>query len=209
MVDLAVLPAFIGVILLFLIPPGPDMVYMIAVGLAGGRRAALQAILGIGTGMLVYAALVVVGVGEIARAMPLLLTLIKLLGAAYLLWLARGAIRDAREPHVDVELATGRWYLRGATVSLTNPKLILFFLAVLPQFLGDAPEPTLQLAMLGAVNVAAEVLLYGTLGVLAGTLHARVRRRPRATRLLQLGAGAVYALLAVAIVVETLAGPGP
>ena len=85
MVDLSVLPGFLGVILVFLIPPGPDMAYMLAVGLEGGRRAALKAILGIATGMSVYTAAVVVGLGEVAKSHPDLLTGLKLLGATYLL----------------------------------------------------------------------------------------------------------------------------
>ena len=134
MVDLSVLPGFLGVILVFLIPPGPDMAYMLAVGLEGGRRAALKAILGIATGMSVYAAAVVVGLGEVAKSHPEWLTGLKLLGAAYLLWLSVTTVRHAREVAAIGDVAAGRWYLRGLSVSLTNPKIILFFLAVLPRF---------------------------------------------------------------------------
>lgn len=77
MVDFTVLPGFIAVILLFLLPPGQDMAYMIAVGLQGGRRAALKAILGIGTGMAVYAAAVVLGLGAIVNAYPLVLDAVR------------------------------------------------------------------------------------------------------------------------------------
>src|SRR5687767_14764105 len=82
MVDLTVLPGFIAVIMLFLVPPGPDMAYMLAVGLQGGRRAALAAIVGIGTGMTIYAAAVVAGIGQIAKSYPLLFDALKLVGAA-------------------------------------------------------------------------------------------------------------------------------
>ncbi len=70
MVDLTVLPGYVAMILLFLGPPGPDMAYMLAVGLEGGRRAAVKAILGIGTGMSVYVAAVVIGLGKIAQTYP-------------------------------------------------------------------------------------------------------------------------------------------
>lgn len=207
MVDVAVLPAFIGVILLFLIPPGPDMAYMIAVGLQGGRRAAVRAILGIGAGMSVYAAAVVFGVGELVRTFPAVLAVLKLLGAAYLLWLAFSTIRGARHAQNDPasDLPTGRWFTRGVLVSLTNPKVMLFFLAVLPQFLGAAENVTAQLAMLGAVNVAAEVLLYGAIGLMAGTLRARFAGSRRATSTLHYLAAGVYLLLAVAVIIETFA----
>lgn len=91
-VDVAVLPGFVAVILLFLIPPGPDTGYMVA----GGRRHALKAILGIGTGMSVYAVAVVVGVGRFAASQPLLLQAVKVFGALYLLWLAWVPLRHAR-----------------------------------------------------------------------------------------------------------------
>lgn len=206
MVDAAVLPAFIGVILLFLIPPGPDMAYMIAVGLQGGRRAAVWAILGIGTGMSVYAASVVFGVGELVRTFPAVLAVSKLLGAAYLLWLAFSTIRGARRAQDDriSDVPTGRWFTRGVLVSLTNPKVMLFFLAVLPQFVGAAENVTAQLAMLGAVNVAAEIVLYGGIGLMAGTLHARFAGSQRTTSTLHYLAAGVYLLLAVAVVVETI-----
>lgn len=204
MVDWTVLPAFLGVILVFLIPPGPDMAYMLAVGLQGGRRAAVKAILGIATGMSVYAAAVVIGLGKIADTHPHLLAALKLLGAAYLVWLAITTVRHARETSAVASVRPGRWYFRGLLVSLTNPKLILFFLAVLPRFTGNASDITMQMALLGAVNVTTELVLYGTIGVLAGAFHARFTNSRRAGAILNYVAATVYALLAGFIVVEAI-----
>lgn len=205
MVDLAVLPSYMAVILLFLAPPGPDMAYMLAVGLEGGRLSALKAILGIGTGMSVYAAAVVAGMGEIARSHPSVLDAVRILGAAYLLWLAYVTMRNARRAvngHGDI--ATGRWYLRGALVSLTNPKIIIFYLAVLPQFIGSAENPALQMTVLGAINVLMEVILYGCIGVLSGFFHTRLTGSTKATAVLHYAACVVYVVLAAAIAVEIL-----
>lgn len=199
MLDLSVLPAFIGVILVFLAPPGPDMTYMLAVGLQGGRAAAVRAILGIGTGMSVYAAAVALGLGAIAVTYPAALTGVKLIGATYLLWLAVTTFRSARGAAAELQVASRRWFLRGLLVSLTNPKLILFFLAVLPRFLGQAQDATAQMAMLGAVNVATEVMLYGAVGVAASAFHDRFSSRPQAQRLLHYLAAAVYLALALLI----------
>lgn len=204
MVDLSVLPSFLGVILVFLIPPGPDMAYMLAVGLEGGRRAALKAILGIATGMSVYAAAVVVGLGQIAQSHPDLLTVLKVLGAAYLLWLSVTTVRHAREASAIDHVPSGRWYLRGLSVSLTNPKLILFFLAVLPRFTGHASNTTAQMALLGAVNVCTEFLLYGAIGALAGTFHERFTSRPRASAALNYLAATVYVVLACVIIIDAV-----
>lgn len=205
MVDPTVLPGYVAVILLFLGPPGPDMAYMLAVGLEGGRRSAVKAILGIGTGMSVYAAAVVAGMGEIARSHPLVLDAVRILGAAYLLWLAYVTARHARRAisgHGDV--TAGRWYLRGVLVSITNPKIILFFLAVLPQFIGSADDPGLQMALLGAIDILMEVLLYGCIGVLAGFFHARLVDSTKATAVLNYMACTVYVVLAGAIFGEIL-----
>jgi threonine/homoserine/homoserine lactone efflux protein len=203
MVDLTVLPGFVAVILLFLAPPGPDMAYMLAVGLEGGRRSALKAILGIGTGMSVYTTAVAVGIGEIAQSHPFVLDAVRMLGAAYLLWLAFVTMRNARHTVSGYgAVTTGSWYLRGVFVSLTNPKLLLFFLAVLPQFMGSAESSGLQLAILGAVDVLAEVVLYGAIGVLAGVFHARLGGAKSASAVLNCAACVVYVVLAATIVVE-------
>lgn len=205
MVDLTVLPGYVAVILLFLGPPGPDMAYMLAVGLEGGRRSAVKAILGIGTGMSVYAAAAVAGMGEIARSHPLALDAVRILGAAYLLWLAYVTMRHARRVisgHSDV--TAGRWYLRGVFVSITNPKIILFFLAVLPQFIGSAGNPGLQMAILGAIDILMEIILYGCIGVLAGFFQARLVDSTKATAVLNYIACTVYVVLAGTICGEIL-----
>ncbi len=205
MLDFSVLPGFLAVILVFLAPPGPDMMYLLAVGLKGGRAAAVRAILGIGTGMSVYAATAVLGLGRVAADHPGALTVVKLGGAAYLLWLAVTTVRHARAGGTAAEGATdGRWYLRGLLVSLTNPKLILFFVAVLPRFVGHAEHVQAQLAMLGAVNVATEVVLYGAVGVCAGTLNSRFVNRPGAQATLSYLAATVYLALAALIIVEAV-----
>lgn len=206
MVDVTVLPAFVAVILAFLVPPGPDMAFMLAVGLERGRAAAVRAILGIGTGMTVYAAAVVLGVASMAERAPILLDVVKVLGAAYLLWLAWHAFRAAHRPDgSSANQPTAHAYWRGVIVSLTNPKVILFFLAVLPQFVGEAESTTAQLAMLGVVNVAMEVLLYGAIGVLAGAFQARFANSRRGGVVLHTIAGIVYTLLACFVLAEVVA----
>lgn len=205
MVDFAVLPGFIAVILMFLIPPGPDMAYMLAVGLEGGRQAALKAILGIGTGMSIYAAAVAIGMGRIAQSHPMALDAVRVLGAAYLMWLAFMTLRNARHTvSGPSDIRASRWYLRGVFVSLTNPKLILFFLAVLPQFIGRAENSGLQMAMLGAIDVAMEVALYGWIGVSAGKFRVRLMCTKNATTVLNYIACVVYFVLAAAIATEVL-----
>jgi hypothetical protein len=95
-IDLSVVPGFVLAVILILIAPGPDLAYMVAVGLGSGRRAALSAIAGICSGMGIYALIVIAGLGTIVASSPLALTVIKIFGAGYLLWLGIGAIRSPR-----------------------------------------------------------------------------------------------------------------
>lgn len=203
MLDVTVLPAFVAMILMFLAPPGPDMMLMITVGLQGGRTAALKAIAGIGTGMAIYAAAVVLGVGFVAARYPALISALELIGAGYLFWLAWSSARHANEAAMQPTIS-GRWYGRGLAVSLTNPKLMLFFAAVLPGFVGHAANVTGQLALLGAVNIALEVILYGSIGVFAAQFGDRLTRRPQAGANLHRIAAVVYALLAGFIVYDAV-----
>ncbi len=204
-VDVTALPGITAVTLLFLLPPGPDMAYMLTVGLQGGRGAAVKAILGIGTGMGVYAAAAVAGIGRIAESHPVVFDAVKMLGAAYLLWLAYVTVRSAhRNVNGAPDVKTGRWYLRGFVVSLTNPKIMLFYLAVLPQFIGDAQNVSVQLAMLGAANIVTEVVLYGGLGVFAGVFHSRFRKNRKSQAVLNYIACSVSVALAGAITTGVL-----
>lgn len=208
MIDTTVLPAFIAMILAFLIPPGPDMMFMIAIGLQGGRTAAIKGILGIGTGMAFYAAAVTLGLGLVTARAPWLLSALMLLGAVYLLTLAWSSLRRGRDRGTQLQDAgvSERWYLRGLTVSLTNPKIILFFMAVLPQFTGTATSIPAQLAFLGAVNVMTEVLLYGGIGVFAGTFRNALMRNRGAQAVLNYVAALTYLGLAIFIVFDVLSG---
>ena len=207
--DISVLPTFLATILIFLAPPGPDMIYMLTVGLKAGPRAAIRAISGIGTGMAVYALIVTAGLGGVIAAAPNILLLIKIVGSGYLFWLGSSTLRSAQRnaSHTDnetvLENETG-WYRQGLIVSATNPKILLFFLAVLPRFLGDATNTTAQLAMLGAVNVATEVVLYGTIGVFAGQLTSKINPQGRVSRIIEYIAAAVYFGLGLVILGEAL-----
>ncbi len=159
--------------------------------------------------MAVYALIVTAGLGGVIAAAPNILLLIKIVGSGYLFWLGSSTLRSARrnDSHTDnetvLEIETG-WYQQGLIISLTNPKVLLFFLAVLPRFLGDAANTTAQLAMLGAVNVATEVVLYGTIGVFAGHLTSKINPQGRVSRTIEYIAAAVYFGLGLVILGEAL-----
>ncbi|WP_309132585.1 LysE family translocator [Brevibacterium sp.] len=205
MIDWTVVPTFVTAVVLVLIAPGPDMAYMVAVGIEGGRRAAVRAILGVCSGMVVYVLAVVAGFGALVSSQPWLLTALKIFGAGYLLWLGVSVLRRGKQTAADREHPPSEnWYFRGAVVSLTNPKIALFFLAFLPQFIGDADSPAVQMAMLGILDVLIELVLYGAVGLFAARFHTRLAADGRAGMVLSIIACAVYLLLAGAVIVDLL-----
>jgi threonine/homoserine/homoserine lactone efflux protein len=143
-------PGFLVVVGLILIAPGPDMAYMVAAGLAGGRAAATRAAFGISCGVTVYVICVAVGLGALVQSHAGLLVGIQLVGAGYLAWLAHSALQESRGgPALTAKPGGRNWFRRGLVVNLTNPKIALFFIAFLPHFLGRATSPALQLLVLG------------------------------------------------------------
>ncbi len=209
-VDLTVLPAFLVAVLVILVAPGPDMAFMVASGLNGGRRAATRAAFGITTGVTVYVLLTAAGLGALLAAAPTAVNAIRLAGAGYLAYLAWSTWRNAGPATgsgLDGDLGAGvgqHVFRRGFLVNLANPKIALFFTAFLPQFLGDVTgNPAVQLLMLGLVLQALGLLVDLAIGYAAGTMRDRVLRRPAVRRTLDRLAAAVYAALAVVLLGES------
>jgi threonine/homoserine/homoserine lactone efflux protein len=203
------LALYVLAVFLAMIAPGPDMLFVLAVGVRGGPRAGLLAALGAATSEVVQITAVAAGLSALFAAAPAAFTVLRLCGAAYLLYLGVQALRSARRGSpVDAAPAaaqlSGRYaYLRGFLTNLVNPKMVTFAVAFLPQFvdrgLGHVP---LQFAVLGAIFVAFEVLVDGTVGLTAGRLGAWLSRRRRARQALDVGSGTIMVALAGRLALE-------
>jgi threonine/homoserine/homoserine lactone efflux protein len=155
----------------------------------------LLAATGAATGEVVHISTAAVGLAALFRAAPLLLDTVRLLGAAYVLWLG---IRAFHHRHQGVGegnqagTSANRAYWRGLLTNLLNPKVALFTIALLPQFTdSQAGSLAFQFLVLGACFVALEIAVDGTVGILAGRL-ARLLRARNARRNLNLTAGSIY-----------------
>jgi threonine/homoserine/homoserine lactone efflux protein len=209
-IDLAPLPAFLVAAVIICLAPGPDMLYVVGTGLAAGRSAATRAALGITLGVSVYVVLTAVGLGAAVVGFPALLTALQVLGAGYLAWLARRTwqeSRDTRPTPVDAD-PDRHWFRRGFLVNLTNPKVMLFFVAFLPQFLGAAPHPTAQLLLLGLLLQVVGLAVDLGVGWAAGSVRTRVIGRPRVRRALGGVSASVFAGLAALVALEVVRSVG-
>lgn len=203
LIDVSVLPAFLIAVMVILLAPGPDMAFMIATGLGGGRRAATHAAFGITAGVSVYVVLTTLGLGAFLAAAPSAADLIRLVGAAYLAYLAWTTWRSSGSPLTASAVRPARAFRRGFLVNLSNPKIMLFFTAFLPQFLGDATaNPVFQLLMLGVILQTLGLLTDLAIGYAAGAVRDRVLLRSRVRVILDRLAAGVYGALAAFLIVD-------
>jgi threonine/homoserine/homoserine lactone efflux protein len=190
MVPLSHLLTFAIASALLIALPGPSVLFVIGRTLALGRRAGLLSVIGNASGMLIQTAAVALGVGAIVAGSIVVLTVVKLAGAAYLIYLGIQAIRHRSRVAAPVQRETPRSTLRllgeGFVVGVTNPKSIVFFVAILPQFVEPAAGAIpLQLAELGLVFVVLALVMDSTWALTAGAARSWFARSPK--RLSNLG----------------------
>jgi threonine/homoserine/homoserine lactone efflux protein len=203
MVPIDHLLTFAAAAFVLIVIPGPSVMFEISRSVALGRRAGLATVAGNALGELVQAAAVAVGVGAIIQRSAPLFTLVKVIGVAYIILLGVRAIRERRSLSDALGVAVTprsdrRIFVEGFVVGATNPKSLVFFAAVLPQFVvSDAGAVPLQLAFLGAVFVAIALVSDSAWVVLAGSARDWFARSPRRLELVG-GAGGLM-MIAVGI----------
>jgi threonine/homoserine/homoserine lactone efflux protein len=200
-VDPVVMLAFIPAALALNLTPGADMMFCLGQGLRGGPRAALAADAGIAVGGMVHVLVAGLGLGALVARAPWLFEVIRWVGVAYLLWLAVQALRAGPVGAVKVAGSSSRAFRDGLLVNLTNPKVILFVLAFVPQFV-DAARPVLpQFLVFGAILSLGGLGVNGLVGVGAGGIGQRMARSPGFARWLGRVSAGVFAALAVRLAV--------
>jgi threonine/homoserine/homoserine lactone efflux protein len=197
MPDAATLTLFTAATLALLIVPGPAVIYIVTRSVTQGRSAGLLSVLGVHTGSIVHIAAAALGVSALLAASATAFTIVKYLGAAYLVWLGvrkllgRGqeAGHEAARP-----VSRGRLFGQGFVVNVLNPKTAIFFLAFLPQFADPSRGPVApQILVLGMCWLLLGMASDGTYALLSAAIAGRIRRRTRrSARRLDVASGLVY-----------------
>ncbi|MEV6115087.1 LysE family translocator [Streptomyces sp. NPDC052109] len=202
--DSGLLFSFLAVDLLLVCVPGADWAYVIATALGG--RPVPRAVAGLVCGYALHTVLATAGLAVLVAGSPKLLTALTVVGAGYLLWLGWGVLRRPAVPGAGDEVHDGpRLFLRGATISGLNPKGLLLYLSVLPQFLtlrGTRLPVPVQTATLGLLHMACCAAVYLTVGTLA---RALLSARPAAARAVTRTSGAAMVGIGAFLLVERLA----
>jgi threonine/homoserine/homoserine lactone efflux protein len=197
------LPLFVLSGLLLNITPGADTLYIVGRGTAQGRTAGALAALGVGAGCCVHAVAAALGLSAVLAASATAFTIIKLVGAAYLVWLGAAMLRSSfsalrQSDALPAPVSASRVFVQGMLTNVLNPKVALFFLAFLPQFVApDAPSKILAFLFLGAVFNVNTTLWNLFLAWSSGGIGRRLRAGTAAARWINRTVGALFIGLGV------------
>jgi threonine/homoserine/homoserine lactone efflux protein len=199
-----ILAAYSAACLILFATPGPDMSLFLAKTIASGRKAGLVAMLGTMAGCCIHTLFAALGLSALIAASATAFTAVKIVGAVYLLWLAVQAIRHGSalslKPGGPARVSLWRTFLVGLGINLTNPKIVLFFVTFLPQFV-DAHDPNApaQLVVLGLYFVVFSTPLSVLLILGAGRVVGLLKARPRLMRALDYSFAAIFGAFALRI----------
>ncbi|MFM5886536.1 MAG: LysE family translocator [Novosphingobium sp.] len=204
MIDFAHLAAYLAAATLLTITPGVDTAMVLRAATAEGRRAGLLAALGINLGCLIWGAAVALGLGAVLAASTLAFTAVRLAGAAYLVWLGIGLLRHPRSALAQSVADSGRRsaFWRGLLTNLLNPKIGVFYISFLPQFV-PAGAPVAATTFLLAVLHGVLGLIWFAILIAATVPLGRLLRQPRTLRLLDRLTGAVFVGFGVKLAVSS------
>ena len=189
---------------LLAIVPGPDNVFVLTQSALHGKLSGLVVVFGLCTGLLVHTGAVAFGVAVLFQASALAFTLLKVIGAGYLLYLAWQIFRASPEQiHMsnNSQRSLATLYRRGIIMNVTNPKVSIFFLAFLPQFADpERGSISLQMIALGGIFIVATILVFGAVAMIGGALGDWLNRSTRAQKMMNWVAGTVFVGLALKLV---------
>ncbi|MBS9717507.1 LysE family translocator [Pseudohalocynthiibacter aestuariivivens] len=203
MVEFTTLLAFIPAALALNLTPGADMMFCVGQGLRGGVRAATSASFGISIGSFVHVTLAGIGLGALVSAYPAVFDVIRWMGITYLVWLAIKVLRSPLEANGAPAVSAKRAFWDGLLVNLTNPKVILFVLAFIPQFVDPSRGSILaQFLVFGAVLGLGGFVINALAGIFAGGLGGRITGAVGFQRGLRWVSATVFGALAVRLALE-------
>lgn len=188
--------------------PGPDMMFIMANGIARGRKAGVVAAAGMSTGLAGHTVAAALGLGAVLQAAPVALDTVRVVGAVFLVYLAVTTLRSAKDVAKTAPTKFGgrslrRTYVMATLVNLSNPKVVLFYLAFFPQFVTEGGwSLPLQFLAMGGILIVIGFAVDATVGLASGALSALLLRKPAVQRWLNRVSAAIFGGLAVRLVAD-------
>ena len=175
---------FLTASVLLTISPGPDIIYVLVQGMTNGKKYGVITTLGLVSGIIVHTSLVAFGISAVIKQSEILFLIIKLIGAAYLLYLAYRVYKSDPQIHVGLDTPVQdkdllSLFKRGFLMNVLNPKVAIFFLAFFPGFLWEPQENTVpQFYLLGFLFMLQAFIIFSTVAVLAGKISRYLQSHP-------------------------------
>ena len=194
---------FLAASVVLTLAPGPDILYLLTKSLSDGTKSGVALATGLCSGVMFHTALVIIGVAALVQNSPAAAMVLKYLGAAYLLYLAYKAFTDKGELKLicgGARVNPWKLWRQGVLMNVLNPKVLMFFLAFLPQFVDiNAPQAGRNIAFLGFIFAAQALAIFSLVAFTAGKVRNLVLRRKNIKRVFNIAEGIVLTLIAAAI----------
>jgi len=183
MIELTNLYMFIAASFLLCLAPGPDNIYVLTQGMTKSKKAAIVTTFGLASGLIIHTSAAAFGISVIFQTSEVAFNIVKYVGAAYLMYIAYQAFKYRNEP-LDLSVQNSskelkKLYVKGFIMNILNPKVSIFFLAFLPQFVtpanGNVP---MQMITLGAVFMALTIVVFSSIGIAGNLLSSKLLEKP-------------------------------
>ncbi|WP_240376800.1 LysE family translocator [Bacillus piscicola] len=202
--DLVIIFAFLGTAIALTLAPGPDILFVIAQSISQDKKAGIVTALGLCSGLLVHISAAALGISALIYQSTLAFTIVKYAGAAYLLYLAWQAFRTRNQAAATIEsrptMQYSALYKKGIVMNLLNPKVSLFFLALLPQFTNEAGMPiALQMILLGLLFLLQALFIFSTISVIANKAGRLFMNNPKIAKRMNVIEGTLFTIIGVQI----------
>ena len=205
MLPIETLLAFFTASILLALMPGPDNIFVLTQSIFQGKKSGLIITLGLCTGLIFHTLAVAFGVAVIFQTSIIAFTILKVIGAMYLLYLA-WQIFNAGNQKIDTKINNTlidykKLYYRGIIMNITNPKVSIFFLAFLPQFTNpNIGSVTLQMFLLGSLFLLAAILVFSSIALLSGNLSKIINKSEKSQKILNKIVSFVFVALAIKLI---------
>lgn len=194
--DLTIYLSFIGVSLLLIIAPGPDNIFVMAQSISYGKKEGIATAFGLCSGVTIHTLAASIGLSAVLYQSNIAFSILKYLGAFYLLYLAYQAFRSSNEVGTlakPKKQTLPALYRRGFLMNVLNPKVSLFFLAFLPQFIDkNGINVPLQMIILGLTFMILTLLVFSIIAIFAGSLGEKLLQNEKSSRIINLAQGTLF-----------------
>jgi len=204
--EISTLFAFLGAAIILTIMPGPDNLFVLAQSITQDKKAGIATSLGLCTGLLVHISAAVLGISAIIYQSTIIFSIVKFAGAAYLLYLAWQSFRAKGDPFTLQQQNTQAYitlYKKGILMNILNPKVSLFFLALLPQFVNPAQgHVAFQMLILGIVFLVQALVLFSLFSIFAGKVRKLIIGQPAIAKRLNVIQGILFTFIGIQIAIS-------